>query len=190
MESALDQGQSQSSRGDQSFRLSITMNSAIALGGPVLCRRFSGDRSPKAIKPEPAKFKLPSTSLQLTKGNCTGSLSSAGYLPGFGLRNGSSLVSGLVLPSRIGVSSNDAQFGSFAEDKDIEAPSFFEFITSERVKVVAMLALALALCNADRVVMSVAIVPLSLSNGWSRSFGGIVQVAVFLVNCFAAEQFL
>ncbi|PQP94333.1 hypothetical protein Pyn_00426 [Prunus yedoensis var. nudiflora] len=38
-----------------------------------------------------------------------------------------------------------------------------------------MLALALALCNADRVVMSVAIVPLSLSNGWSRSFAVIVQ---------------
>ena len=41
---------------------------------------------------------------------------------------------------------------------------------------VAMLGLALALCNADRVVMSVAIVPLSLSRGWSRSFSGIVQV--------------
>ncbi|KAH7549936.1 hypothetical protein JRO89_XS13G0107800 [Xanthoceras sorbifolium] len=38
-----------------------------------------------------------------------------------------------------------------------------------------MLALALALCNADRVVMSVAIVPLSLAHGWSRSFSGIVQ---------------
>ncbi|CAN8268268.1 unnamed protein product [Cochlearia groenlandica] len=54
-------------------------------------------------------------------------------------------------------------------------PDFSEFITSERVKVVAMLALALALCNADRVVMSVAIVPLSLSRGWSKSFSGIVQ---------------
>ncbi|KAK9734738.1 hypothetical protein RND81_04G160100 [Saponaria officinalis] len=38
-----------------------------------------------------------------------------------------------------------------------------------------MLGLALALCNADRVVMSVAIVPLSLSHNWSRSFGGVVQ---------------
>lgn len=57
-----------------------------------------------------------------------------------------------------------------------EQPDFSEFITSERVKVVAMLALALALCNADRVVMSVAIVPLSLSRGWSKSFSGIVQV--------------
>uniref|UniRef100_A0A1J3D636 Putative anion transporter 4, chloroplastic n=1 Tax=Noccaea caerulescens TaxID=107243 RepID=A0A1J3D636_NOCCA len=56
-----------------------------------------------------------------------------------------------------------------------EQSDFSEFITSERVKVVAMLALALALCNADRVVMSVAIVPLSLSRGWSKSFSGIVQ---------------
>lgn len=40
---------------------------------------------------------------------------------------------------------------------------------------VAMLALALALCNADRVVMSVAIVPLSVANGWTRAFSGIVQ---------------
>ena len=127
---------------------------------------------------------MPSSSLQLPKGNCSGSVSSTGYLPGFGLRNGLSLVSGLVLRSRVGVSSNDAQFGSFNEDKDVEAPSRFEFITSERVKVVAMLALALALCNADRVVMSVAIVPLSLSHGWSRSFAGIVQVPVLLLNCF------
>ncbi|KAH9324773.1 hypothetical protein KI387_004951, partial [Taxus chinensis] len=50
-----------------------------------------------------------------------------------------------------------------------------EFITSERVKVVAMLALALALCNADRVVMSVAVVPLSATYGWSTSFSGVVQ---------------
>ncbi|KAH9609747.1 hypothetical protein KSS87_012737 [Heliosperma pusillum] len=56
-----------------------------------------------------------------------------------------------------------------------ETPSFVEFVTSERVKVVMMLGLALALCNADRVVMSVAIVPLSLTNNWSRSFAGVVQ---------------
>lgn len=147
------------------------MNSAIVLGPPACCRRFSGRRSPKPIKPEPPQFKLPSSSLKLQ---------------GFGLRNDSSLLSSSVLSSRIKVSSNDAQFGSFAEDKEVEAPSFFEFITSERVKVVAMLGLALALCNADRVVMSVAIVPLSLSHGWSRSFAGIVQVAVFLVNCFCS----
>ncbi|KAK7385498.1 hypothetical protein VNO78_31220 [Psophocarpus tetragonolobus] len=80
---------------------------------------------------------------------------------------------------RLGVSSNDAHFnsgpGPGPEETHQQQPSFVEFITSERVKVVAMLALALALCNADRVVMSVAIVPLSLANGWSRAFAGIVQ---------------
>lgn len=60
----------------------------------------------------------------------------------------------------------------------MEMPGFVEFVTSERVKVVMMLALALALCNADRVVMSVAIVPLSLSNGWSKSFAGVVQLLI------------
>jgi hypothetical protein len=47
-----------------------------------------------------------------------------------------------------------------------------------------MLALALALCNADRVVMSVAIVPLSLAHGWSRSFSGVVQVIFFFCVLF------
>ncbi|KAK1298899.1 hypothetical protein QJS10_CPB14g01722 [Acorus calamus] len=56
-----------------------------------------------------------------------------------------------------------------------ETPNLLEFVTSERVKVVSMLGLALALCNADRVVMSVAIVPMSSANGWSRSFSGVVQ---------------
>ena len=74
------------------------------------------------------------------------------------------------------VSSKDAHLGELPEESEVQAPSFVEFITSERVKVAAMLALALALCNADRVVMSVAIVPLSLSHGWSKSFAGIVQV--------------
>jgi len=81
---------------------------------------------------------------------------------------------------RLRVSSNDAQFNSLPENNSHQQhqlqPSFTEFITSERVKVVAMLALALALCNADRVVMSVAIVPLSVANGWTRAFSGIVQV--------------
>lgn len=79
------------------------------------------------------------------------------------------------------VSSNGARFGSFSEDvESAEAPSFVEFITSERVKVAAMLALALLLCNADRVVMSVAIVPLSHSHGWTKSFAGIVQVRLLV----------
>lgn len=76
------------------------------------------------------------------------------------------------------VSSNDAQFNPVPDET--QQPSFAEFITSDRVKVVAMLALALALCNADRVVMSVAIVPLSLANGWTRAFAGIVQVGLSL----------
>lgn len=71
-------------------------------------------------------------------------------------------------------SSNDGQF--LVGLDGTPEPSFVEFITSERVKVVAMLALALALCNADRVVMSVAIVPLSQSRGWGPSFAGVVQV--------------
>ncbi|KAL9140952.1 hypothetical protein ABFS82_14G071500 [Erythranthe guttata] len=78
--------------------------------------------------------------------------------------------------NRTRASSSDAQSvsdgGGFREMRE---PSFAEFITSERVKVVAMLALALALCNADRVVMSVAVVPLSQSRGWRQSFAGIVQ---------------
>ena len=49
----------------------------------------------------------------------------------------------------------------------------------ERYKVVALTACVMCLCNADRVVMSVAIVPLSFANGWTRSFSGIVQVLFF-----------
>ncbi|KAF8397341.1 hypothetical protein HHK36_016254 [Tetracentron sinense] len=83
------------------------------------------------------------------------------------------------LSSRIRVYSNDAQSSSscsFSDHEDeVHAPSFSEFITSERVKMVLTLSLALALCTADRAVMSVAIVPFSLAHGWSRSFSGIVQ---------------
>lgn len=46
----------------------------------------------------------------------------------------------------------------------------------ERFKVVTLLAMVMCLCNADRVVMSVAIVPLAAEHGWSSSFLGIVQV--------------
>ncbi|KAK6145279.1 hypothetical protein DH2020_022099 [Rehmannia glutinosa] len=77
--------------------------------------------------------------------------------------------------NRTRASSNDAQSIGRNGSDELREPSFVEFITSERVKVVAMLALALALCNADRVVMSVAIVPLSLSRGWRQSFAGVVQ---------------
>lgn len=46
----------------------------------------------------------------------------------------------------------------------------------ERFKVVALMACVMCLCNADRVVMSVAVVPLASKLGWSSSFLGIVQV--------------
>ncbi|XP_010426152.1 PREDICTED: probable anion transporter 4, chloroplastic isoform X1 [Camelina sativa] len=83
---------------------------------------------------------------------------------------------GIIPRHRLRVSCSDARRTPEETAAEVIAqPDFSEFITSERVKVVAMLALALALCNADRVVMSVAIVPLSLSRGWSKSFSGIVQ---------------
>lgn len=46
---------------------------------------------------------------------------------------------------------------------------------AERVKVVALVACMMCLANADRVVMSVAIVPLAAKNGWSSAFLGVVQ---------------
>nr|GEW56979.1 probable anion transporter 3, chloroplastic [Tanacetum cinerariifolium] len=49
------------------------------------------------------------------------------------------------------------------------------FVMPERIKVVALMACVMCLCNADRVVMSVAIVPLAAKHGWSSSFLGIVQ---------------
>ncbi|XP_010256679.1 PREDICTED: probable anion transporter 3, chloroplastic [Nelumbo nucifera] len=45
----------------------------------------------------------------------------------------------------------------------------------ERLKVVVLVAFVMCLCNADRVVMSVSIVPLAVRHGWSTSFLGIVQ---------------
>ncbi|GMI96456.1 phosphate transporter 4;2 [Hibiscus trionum] len=45
----------------------------------------------------------------------------------------------------------------------------------ERFKVVALMACVMCLCNADRVVMSVAVVPLADKLGWSSSFLGVVQ---------------
>lgn len=50
----------------------------------------------------------------------------------------------------------------------------------ERAKVVAMVAFVMSLCNADRVVMSVAVVPLAAKYAWSSSFLGIVQVIVMI----------
>nr|VDD15408.1 unnamed protein product [Brassica oleracea] len=45
----------------------------------------------------------------------------------------------------------------------------------ERMKVVMLTACMMCLCNADRVVMSVAVVPLAEKLGWSSSFLGVVQ---------------
>ncbi|KAL9257461.1 putative anion transporter 3, chloroplastic [Drosera capensis] len=44
-----------------------------------------------------------------------------------------------------------------------------------RYKVAGLVAAVMCLCNADRVVMSVAVVPLAAKHGWSSSFTGIVQ---------------
>ncbi|KAJ4970623.1 hypothetical protein NE237_003722 [Protea cynaroides] len=49
------------------------------------------------------------------------------------------------------------------------------FRLPERMKVASLMAFVMCLCNADRVVMSVAIVPLAAKHGWSSSFLGIVQ---------------
>ncbi|CAA0836313.1 Probable anion transporter 3- chloroplastic [Striga hermonthica] len=46
---------------------------------------------------------------------------------------------------------------------------------AERYEVVALVAAVMCLCNADRVLMSVAVVPLAAKYGWSSSFLGIVQ---------------
>ncbi|WCJ28423.1 phosphate transporter 4 2 [Euphorbia peplus] len=48
-------------------------------------------------------------------------------------------------------------------------------VVPERYKVVGLTACVMCLCNADRVVMSVAVVPLAAKYGWSSSFLGIVQ---------------
>lgn len=52
------------------------------------------------------------------------------------------------------------------------------FVAAERLKVVALVAAVMCLCNADRVVMAVAIVPLAAKYGWSTAFLGIVQVTL------------
>lgn len=125
----------------------------------------------------PQGFKLPSPS-HFTQSRSQNRSRNFAFPPNsfqFLLRHGS-VGARSVSFSRLGVSSDGSEFDSSQEDTEALAPSFREFITSERIKVVAMLALALSLCNADRVVMSVAIVPLSLAHGWSRSFSGIVQV--------------
>ncbi|KAF8402708.1 hypothetical protein HHK36_010796 [Tetracentron sinense] len=132
-------------------------------------------RNPISEKKQLKNCRSPSCFVQLFKGKSFENLRSSSSLRN---RLPKDLFELRLCSSRVRVSSNDAQSfsnGPFSDQNEVKAPSFFEFVTSERVKVVSMLGLALALCNADRVVMSVAIVPLSLANGWSRSFGGVVQ---------------
>ncbi|KAF3439535.1 hypothetical protein FNV43_RR17813 [Rhamnella rubrinervis] len=153
------------------------MDCAIALDRPIRSSDFTVSQSSKLSKPDLARH----LSLRFVNSpirNRSLNASSSSHLRKILLRHHGSTESH---SHRVSVSSKDAQFGSFPDESKAQAPSLTEFITSERVKVVAMLALALALCNADRVVMSVAIVPLSLSHGWSRSFGGIVQVVLLYI---------
>ncbi|CAK7331330.1 unnamed protein product [Dovyalis caffra] len=147
------------------------MNSSLNLNQPIRIHRSIPLQNHKS-----ARFKLRhSPFVNSSSQNCYRNVSfSPSSLP-IQPRIDDSLDFHTVPSFRARVSSNDARFGSLSEDSEPKAPSFSEFITSERIKVVSMVALALALCNADRVVMSVAIVPLSLANGWSRSFSGIVQ---------------
>ncbi|KAI3988821.1 hypothetical protein MKX01_016392 [Papaver californicum] len=66
--------------------------------------------------------------------------------------------------------------GRVAEEKEGRRENgLFGFVLPERLKVVSLVAFVMCLCNADRVVMSVAIVPLAEAHGWSSSFLGIVQ---------------
>lgn len=158
------------------------MDSALAPGRPTRSSAFAASQSFKLCRPEIARRQLSLRFSNLPeRSHSLNASSSSTLLPltkKIRRRHGSAESH----PDRVRVSSGDAQFGSSPEENEVQAPSLAEFITSERVKVAAMLALALALCNADRVVMSVAIVPLSLSHGWSRSFAGIVQVG-FTVVC-------
>lgn len=50
------------------------------------------------------------------------------------------------------------------------------FLLPERMKVLCLVALVMCLCNADRVVMSVAAMPLCTEHAWSTPFLGVVQV--------------
>ena len=154
------------------------MNSTLCLNRPVRNFTLNSFQNPKFIEAKQFKLQLPSHLVESSNFRCLGNVNSrTGVRVPQQLRDDSS-ESSRILFRRIRVSSNDAQFSSLPNKGGAESSSFAEFITSERVKVVAMLALALALCNADRVVMSVAIVPLSLAHGWSRSFSGIVQVVL------------
>ncbi|CAN6559444.1 unnamed protein product [Malus baccata var. baccata] len=122
-------------------------------------------------KPESPKFQLPPRFVDSQNRNTQfRDVSLASSLQRIRLRHDSAELR-LGLQHRVRVSSNDAQFGSFSEENEVQAPSLSPRSGSKLWRCL----LWLWLCNADRIVMSVAIVPLSLSNGLSRSFAGIVQ---------------
>lgn len=152
------------------------MSFPTTLRRPIRCPTpITSCRSPKQLKTQL------STTINFSSNflKCKGFRSHISCITDFSCKIGSN-----KRPICVRASSNDARSisssgGPFRDGGEFQEPSALEFITSERVKVVMMLALALALCNADRVVMSVAIVPLSLSNGWRQSFAGVVQVISF-----------
>ena len=67
-----------------------------------------------------------------------------------------------------------AMIGS-ASEVDADADRVTTDSTAYRFAVVGLVALALLLCNADRVIMSVAGVPLAQLNGWGAKSVGLVQ---------------
>lgn len=144
------------------------MNFPAAVKRPIT--KFSSPpiRTHKPLKPHQSLIKIPPTLFKQ-------SLNPKNHWQNGSFTFLSSSRTDFSLNSRINRLWASSEDGNYVVG-EVKEPSFVEFITSERVKVVAMLALALALCNADRVVMSVAIVPLSLSNGWRQSFAGVVQV--------------
>ena len=157
------------------------MNLSLMFDRSIRSLSLSTSQNPKIPVHDSCKILIPPCLIESSK---RGSFRTVSSVTSLRLRLRHGPVEGAL---RARVSSDGGESftgGEFPKETELQAPSFVEFITSERVKVVAMLALALALCNADRVVMSVAIVPLSLSHGWSRSFGGVVQV---ILNLYELE---
>jgi len=96
--------------------------------------------------------------------SCIGPTTTTTRSPGKGSRQSS--------PCQVATSGKEYELTMTTEEES----GSMSFWTTERAKVVMMVAIAMALCNADRVIMSVAIVPLSVQHNWSTSFSGIVQV--------------
>eukprot|EP00897_Mesotaenium_endlicherianum_P009932 jgi/Mesen1/8968/ME000056S08380 len=71
--------------------------------------------------------------------------------------------------------SGNLQSDTAANDNLQDSSDIIPFFQLVRVRVVLLVALALVLCNADRVIMAVTIVPLAAANGWGEGVAGIVQ---------------